>query len=52
MHLPSKKGMKFLPPNQVFQLDAIIQEEAVLIRWQIAEGYYLYKENRSQEYKL
>ena len=39
-----EKNEKFLPPDQAFQLDAIIQEKAVLIRWQIAEGYYLYKE--------
>jgi len=39
-----QKNEKFLPPDQAFQLDAIIQEKAVLIRWQIAEGYYLYKE--------
>ena len=39
-----QRNEKFLPPDQAFQLDAIIQEEAVLIRWQIAEGYYLYKE--------
>ena len=35
---------KFLPPDEAFQLDAIIEEKALLIRWQIAEGYYLYKE--------
>ena len=39
-----EKNEKFLPPDQAFQLDAIIQEKDVLIRWQIAEGYYLYKE--------
>lgn len=39
-----QRNEKFLPPDQAFQLDAIIQEKAVLIRWQIAEGYYLYKE--------
>ena len=39
-----QRNEKFLPPDQAFQLDAIIQEKALLIRWQIAEGYYLYKE--------
>ena len=39
-----QRNEKFLPPDQAFQLDAIIQEKAVLIRWQIAEGYYLYRE--------
>ena len=38
------RNEKFLPPDEAFQLDAIIEEKAVLIRWQIAEGYYLYKE--------
>ena len=43
---------KFLPPDQAFQLDAIIKKKAVLIEWQIAEGYYLYKEKTAVKYKL
>ena len=39
-----QRNEKFLPPDQAFQLDAIIEEKTVFIRWQIAEGYYLYKE--------
>ncbi|HSH48584.1 MAG TPA: protein-disulfide reductase DsbD domain-containing protein, partial [Halomonas sp.] len=33
---------EFLPPDQAFQLSAVEDGEQVLLRWDIADGYYLY----------
>lgn len=33
---------EFLPPDQAFQLSAVDDGEQVLLRWDIADGYYLY----------
>lgn len=33
---------EFLPPDQAFQLSAVDDGERVLLRWDIADGYYLY----------
>lgn len=34
---------KFLPADQAFMFSATKQENIILLNWQIAEGYYLYK---------
>ncbi|WP_240470572.1 protein-disulfide reductase DsbD [Halomonas halocynthiae] len=33
---------EFLSPDQAFQLSAVADDEQVLLRWNIADGYYLY----------
>lgn len=38
------QGPKFLPQEQAFIFSFSQQQERVIIRWQIHDGYYLYKE--------
>ncbi len=39
----SQAGEDFLPPEQAFQLIELVNEDEVLLQWQIADGYYLYQ---------
>lgn len=38
------QGPKFLPLEQAFQFSFSQQEDKVTVRWQISDGYYLYKD--------
>ncbi|MDN5865280.1 MAG: protein-disulfide reductase DsbD [Gammaproteobacteria bacterium] len=35
---------KYLPPDQAFQLKASAAPDAIYLNWQIADGYYLYRD--------
>src|SRR5699024_1056251 len=35
---------KYLPPDQAFQLQASATAQALQLHWQIADGYYLYRD--------
>jgi thiol:disulfide interchange protein DsbD len=38
------QGPKFLPQEQAFQFNFSQQQNRVILRWQISDGYYLYKD--------
>lgn len=40
---------EFLPPDQAFRLSAVEDGEQVLLRWDIADGYYLYHQRLAFE---
>ena len=42
--LSKLQGNQFLPVDQAFVLDFVQQDNTLKISWQIADGYYLYKD--------